>query len=136
MWTPSWRETSVFFGVLLSGCGIDETRFIPDYTEQYCALVFDCSESATLLFDGIGDQERCAGLVGPVVEAQLETCESYDGKAAKKCLKDMGDLTCPGPGVSLDSTLPSVCDDVFVDCKETPEQGNVPNETDTGTPSP
>jgi len=52
----------------LAACGIDETVFIPDYTDHYCQALMDCDDPAVLTFDGIESKDDCLGMVGPEIE--------------------------------------------------------------------
>jgi len=119
---------------VLVGCGASEGKYLTDYTARYCELVFQCSDEAMLLFDGIESEEECNNLVGSDLQSFGGTCEEYDGRAAKDCLKAMDDMTCPAQGKSLDSALPAACSYVFLTCKE-PEDDNTDEPNTTATPT-
>lgn len=120
---------SLGFGALvaLAACGVDETHFIPDYADLYCDTVMSCSEPALLLFDGIETKDDCLAIVGPAIESEVLNCD-YDPKSAKRCLKGMEGMGCPGEGQTVDDVLPLDCAQVSSICKEP-----VTEPTGTGT---
>ena len=122
----------------LAGCGIDETKFIPEYTQLYCEKYMECSDQAVRVFDGIDDIDQCLGTVGPQIEAEVGYCD-YNPKAAKKCIKAMEAMTCPGEGQFLDDVVPLDCSEAVNACnppaedtKDDPTGGTEPTETTTG----
>jgi hypothetical protein len=108
----------------LSGCGVDETVFIPDYVERYCALQVECFDAALAVFDGVESKQTCLAIEGPRVEAWGAECR-YRGAKAKQCLEEMASLTCPSGDTPLDAVIPTVCTEIYLDC-ELPK-----NELDT-----
>ena len=120
--------------VVLTGCGVGEDKYLTQYTERYCELVFQCSDEAMLLFDGLETEEECGGLVGNELVDFGGTCEDYDGRAAKDCLREMKDLTCPAEGKTLDSALPTACSYVFLTCTE-PKEEDTDDATNPTTPA-
>jgi len=105
-------------GLILAGCGLDETYFVPDYADRYCEAMLACASPAQLTFEGITGQDDCLGLVGPDIDAWGEGCKYKAGKA-KKCLKAMEALACPAEGQTLDDVLPIECDEVYIQCAVT-----------------
>lgn len=120
----------------LAGCGIDETVFIPDYTDLYCDTVMECTDPAVLTFDGIESKDDCLGIIGPEIEAEIGYCD-YSPKAAKKCVKAMELMGCPGEGQTVEDVLPVDCAAVTQACnppKSTAPTGTAPTgTTPTGT---
>ena len=101
---------------VLAGCGVDETVYIPEFANLYCQLTLDCGDTAVLVFEGIGNLDDCLAVVGPEIEAEVSVC-NFKGKAAKKCLAAMEQMTtCWPDDSSLDDNLPPECADVLVDC--------------------
>ena len=103
--------------VLVMGCGVSQSEFIPGYAERYCELVLDCGNAADLVFDGLDTQKECLAVEGPRVESWGKGCK-YKGGKARKCLAELDEMTCPSPGASIDEALPAVCNDIYLDCDD------------------
>jgi len=121
----------------LASCGLHETHFIPDYADLYCDAMLSCSTASELNFDGVASHEDCLGLIGSDVDGWGEGCK-YKGGKAKKCLKAMEVLTCPGEGKLLDDVVPLECDEVYIKCEATPgddddDVGDDDDDENTGT---
>ncbi len=113
--------------LLLAGCGVDETVFIPDYTDLYCDALIECTDPAVLTFDGIDGKDDCLSTVGPELEDEVGRCD-YSPKQAKRCLKAMEGMGCPGEDQSLADILP-------LDCATVSENCTAPKETKTTGPT-
>ena len=111
-----WMGGLLIAGVL-SGCGIDETVFIPEYADLYCAAALRCGDPAVLVFDGLSTMEDCLSVIGPEIEGDVARC-SYRGGKAKKCLEAMQDLACPPEGTSIDEVLPLDCAAALTECAQ------------------
>ena len=101
----------------LTGCGLDETVFIPDYADAYCAQAMSCADAATLAFDGMSTLDDCLAQVGPDIEAEVAVCK-YRGGKAKKCITAIENMSCPPDGVAFDQFLPVECESVLIDCED------------------
>lgn len=115
----------------LAACGIDETVYIPDYTDLYCDAVMDCTDPAVLTFDGIESKDDCLAMVGPAIEAEVGYCD-YNPKQAKKCLQAMETMGCPGDGQTIDDVIPVDCSGVTSACNP-PKNTEPTGTTPTGT---
>ena len=118
--------------LLLAACGVDETVFIPEYTELYCAKVQECLGEPTKVFDGLGNKDQCLGTVGPEVEDMIGYCD-YNPKAAKKCLSAMANMGCPGAGQSVDDVLPLDCSEALNACNPPADEEEDTSPDPTGT---
>ena len=114
-----WMGGLLIAGVL-SGCGIDETVFIPEYADLYCEAALRCGDPAVLVFDGLSTMEDCLSVIGPEIEGDVARC-SYRGGKAKKCLEAMQDLACPPEGTSIDEVLPLDCAAALTECAQVVE---------------
>jgi hypothetical protein len=101
--------------LLASACGLDEARFVSRQAEQDCAYALACFSDPMLAFQGWTDQETCESTHGPTLAAVAASCDEFDNKAAKECIKAMKGRACAGEGPSLDR--PAVCDVVFSSCE-------------------
>lgn len=108
----------------LMGCGIDETEFIPEYAELYCSLQVQCADPVLEVFDGGASKQECLAVEGPRIDKWGTDCR-YRGARAKQCLEEMAMLGCPGGDTPLEAAIPTVCNEIYLDC-ELPE-----NELDT-----
>ncbi len=100
---------------VLVACGVDDARFIPEYTDLYCQAFMECTDPAVLQFDGIASKDDCLAIVGPEVADEVGRC-AYSRKHARRCLKAMEGMPCPGPDQSLDDVLPADCAEVSTAC--------------------
>ncbi len=127
---------AMFTGIMLlaaSGCGLDETVFIPDYADAYCQKAISCLDPAVAAFDGMATQEACLSVVGPEIEAEVAACK-YRGGKAKKCLNAMENMSCPPEDIAFDDYLPIECDIVLIACGAVEDQSSsTTTETTTGT---
>lgn len=85
-------------GALLSACSISSDKFDEKYEDGYCDWAVDCE-----IFE---DTATCQDLVG---EVDTSDCE-YDADAAKTCLQNLKDGTCPD---SDSQFVPSGCETVY-----------------------
>lgn len=104
----------------LSGCGLDETVFIPEYADLYCEAALRCGDPAVLVFDGLSTMDDCLSVIGPEIEGDVERCK-YRGGKAKKCLEALEGLACPPEGTSIDEVLPLECSAALTECAQVAE---------------
>ena len=116
----------------LAACGVDETVFIPDYADQYCETMLGCVDPAALNFDGISTKDDCLAIIGPEVEDTVGRCD-YSPKKAKRCLKAMEGMGCPGDGQTVEDVIPLECSEVSSNCSAPKETGTTGGTTPTGT---
>lgn len=117
--------------ILLAACGVDETVFIPEYSDNYCAKLVECTDAAVLRFDGIETVDDCLAVIGPEIEAEVQSCD-YSPKNAKRCLKAMEGMGCPGPDQAFDDVLPLDCGQVSSSCSPAAADTNESTTTPTG----
>lgn len=85
------------------GCGWSEGRYLERSAEATCEWTVECYP------DLYEDLDAC---LADLTQDPADDCD-YDRKSARKCVKAIEDLDCPGPaGVP---ELPEACRDVY-DC--------------------
>lgn len=109
------RTVVLLTTLLISGCSIDEDRFVTRLAEEDCTYALDCFDEPILNFYGWTDQETCESTHGPDLAAIAASCQDFDPKLARTCLKELGDRSCQGDGPGLDR--PDACDAVFTSCE-------------------
>lgn len=113
--------------LLFAACNPNEGRFISRLAEQDCTYALECFSDSLLNHYGWTDQETCESLHGPILAAYGVSCEEYDPKAARACIKDLRGRSCTTEGPDL--ARPASCDTVFASCSD----GALPDEQDTDT---
>jgi len=102
------RNLFLIGAILLTGCGLSDTKFATQYAEEYCTLYETCG----LLDYFGGDYATCVSTLEATALAavQADSC-TYDGGAAKDCIKEFKDInatgTCDG---SSSTTGQSACE--------------------------
>ncbi|MEZ4316475.1 MAG: hypothetical protein R3F61_03175 [Myxococcota bacterium] len=118
--------------LLAVGC-YTESDFIPAKTTAFCSLVLQCTDPATLAFDGL-DATSCEARYGPIFRDEAQGCKIRKS-AAKDCVAALEAGTCPADG-SVEDNLPEICEAALTKCPITfePEDTDVvPPGNDTGT---
>ncbi len=87
---------------LVAGCGVSQSTFQSDYAAKYCALQFQCEDTAALSALGWTDEAACVSDLSAVDTAST----SYDKKAAKDCLTALDAVTCDD---LASNTFPAIC---------------------------
>jgi hypothetical protein len=117
--------------LVVAACGVSEGKFIPDYADVYCARRIECSDPATLVFDGIDGPADCVASFGPELSADGEGCK-YKGGTARKCLDAMETVACPAEGEGFDTVVPPICEEVYIKCIATSTPADDGTNADTG----
>ena len=100
--------------ILLAACSWSEDTYFANAAEAECELGLECFDEARLNFLGWTDLESCVALEGPEFAATGVGCATFDSSAAKACVKELRDRSCPDEG--QEPSYPAVCDAVFADC--------------------
>jgi len=122
-----WTLLAVLFA---AGC-YNESKFVPEKTDAFCALLLECTDPAVLAFDGMTN-ESCQAFWGPQFRDEGLDCKFRRG-AAKDCVSALMNATCPAEG-SVADNLPEICGAVFTDCpvrRDTPDDTDPPGDTGT-----
>lgn len=101
----------------LAACSLSQEKFAARSAEGSCELYQECG-----LLDSFGGSlEACTFAIQDIQDAELaDPVCAYDAKAARKCLKEIKDLTCDDfEGGSDGSSTPN-CDAV---CGSTDDTG-------------
>lgn len=114
--------------LLLSGCW-SESKFVDEFVDAECTFLMECYDEAILNFLGWDTLEDCIADEGVRVVTEAEGC-TYDRKAAKPCVKELEEATCPED--PTDFELPAICEDVFVDCEANSDTSDTGDTGDTG----
>jgi len=108
---------SIWWVFVVAGCArVSEAEFVPVYVDVYCDRFFECADDALLTFEGLDDEDDCAAVVGPEVAELSDACELED-KLAQDCIDELSVVRCPTSGTLFSDAVPSVCQDVWVECE-------------------
>lgn len=88
---------------LLPACGPSEATFDEAFAASFCALQFECYDTAMLATLGWSDEAACVADVAAPDTANGGDYRSKDGKA---CLDAMESVTCED---LTENTFPSAC---------------------------
>lgn len=111
--------------LLLAGC-YAEADYVPARTAAFCTWALECTDAATLAFDGT-TMESCQAQWGPVFQTEGATCRKFKRKIAKQCVAAIEQATCPADGSPVAEAMPEICSYVYERCTANSEPD------DTGT---
>lgn len=118
--------------LFVSGC-YSEADFVPAKTDAFCAYLLDCSDPATIAFDGL-DLNSCLGTYGPVFDAEGDDCRRFKRGLAKQCVAAITGATCPVDGATVEESIPEVCDFVYERCPLLIPDEPAPEASPDGSP--
>lgn len=96
--------------LVLAACGMSEDKFQDRFSELSCEALFECTDDAVLEFLPFDSVDSCMKYMGLAWSSIPDDCD-YDPAAAKRCIKEVQDLSCDG-----DNDTPSACEDVYDGC--------------------
>lgn len=86
----------------LLACGPSPEAFAEQYSERYCALMFECYDAETLVILGFADESDC---FSQMFERQPVDGD-YDKDEAQDCLSGIENITCEDLAAQ---SYPSAC---------------------------
>lgn len=129
--------------LLLAGCTYAEETFEADYLAAYCDLLTRCEAEALSYLEGRGmdgataqaevDEWYGQSCPTPTPDTGAEGECTYDGKKAKACVAELGEVACDA---ALDHgfALPATCNEVYV-CVAKDPPADTQDPADTGDSS-